>query len=278
MAVRVDYLVVYSGDRVLMELLTETLEDALGGVDDELSAEDELKHPITIRPTKTRADGQQIYRFSVEFDTEEERMGALIDDFSESIAGRTDDGIEHLLKLNDPQLRRTLRDYAEEIFEIEMKLREALSLIFVDTYGEDFYALLKDVTVEPTGRRAPEQSQMQVQYENQFFFLLFSNYINVNVRKQLSVERIEEYMKRAEAFEELKGMITAERPITEGRYIDFLDKLKKEVDPIEKLRNCVAHNRSIPEDIIANYEKAKNRLLKEINELLTSQENREEEL
>ena len=159
-----------------------------------------------------------------------------------------------------------------------MQLREALTLIFVDTYGEDFYALLKDVTVEPTGGRAPEQSQMQAQYENQFFFLLFSNYINVNVRRPLSVKRIEEYMKRAEAFEELKGMITAERPITEGRYIDFLDKLKKEVKLIEELRNCVAHNRSIPEDISANYEKAKNRLLKEINELLTSQANREEEL
>ena len=241
MAVRVDYLVVYSGDRALMELLTETLEDALGGVDDELSAEDELKHPITIRPTKTRADGQQIYRFSVEFDTEEERMGALIDDFSESIAGRTDDGIEHLLKLNDPQLRRTLRDYAEEIFEIEMKLREALSLIFVDTYGEDFYDLLKETNVRPS--KECDTDLMQQYHQNQFFFLVFSQYKRIN----------------------------DPNPITEGRYADFLDSLEAQVEPIEELRNCVAHNRSIPVEIINDYDEAKNRLLAEIDELLNQQ-------
>ena len=302
MTVTVDYLVVCSGDKDLVALLAAMLKNALEEVDKGSPEEEVLKQSITIRYTKTREDGRQIRGFSVQFtideegesaeasespeegespeksESPEERMESLINTFSGAVAGCTDEGIEHLLKLNDPQLRCRLRNYGDEIFEIEMQLREALTLIFVDTYGEDFYALLKDVTVEPTGWRAPEQSQMQAQYENQFFFLLFSNYINVNVRKPLSVKRIEEYMKRAEAFEELKGMITAERPITEGRYIDFLDKLKKEVEPIEELRNCVAHNRSIPEDIIANYEKAKNRLLKEINELLTSQANREEEL
>ena len=237
MAVTVDYLVVYSGDKALMDLLTATLENALEGVDDELSDEDELTPPITIRHTKTRAGGQQICGFSVEFDTEEEQMGALIDDFSDSVSGLTDDGIEHLLKLNDPHLRRTLRDYAEEIFEIEMKLREALSLIFVDAYGEDFYDLLKDTNVRFS---PPNAERMREYHENQFFFMLFRHYKEINKRS----------------------------PITEERYVEFLDNLEEEIVLIEELRNCVAHNRSIPEKAIADYDSAKNRLLAEIDELL----------
>lgn len=288
MAVTVDYLVVYSGNTDLVALLATMLKNALDEVDKESLEEEVLKQSITIRYTKTREDDRQICGFSVQFtideegesaeadespeksESPEERMERLINTFSGAVVGCTDEGIEHLLKLNDPQLRCRLRNYGDEIFEIEMKLREALTLIFADTYGEDFYALLKDVGVEPTGKGAPKPSQMQARYENQFFFLLFSEYIKVNDRKELTLKRVEEYMGRAEAFEELKRMITAE-PITEGRYIDFLDKLKKEVNPIENLRNCVAHNRSIPEKAIADYDSAKNRLLAEIDELLNQQ-------
>ena len=61
-------------------------------------------------------------------------------------------------------------------------------------------------------------------------------------------------------------MIT--KPITEERYVDFLASLRQRVDPIEKLRNCVAHNRSISQRIIDDYEMAKGPLLEEIDALL----------
>ena len=267
MSVTVDYLVVCAGETDLTAILTEVLKNALVDVDDEPPEEDMLRQYITIRYTKMREDGRQICGFSVEFDIEAEQMGALIRDFSRSAADYTEEGIEHLLKLNDPQLRYTLRNYGDELFEIEMKLREALSLIFVDTYGEDFYALLKDVMVEPAGREAPEESQMQAQCENQFFFLLFSDYININTRKRPNLDRIVEYIGQAKDFEGLKQMMTT-KPITEERYVDFLASLRQRVDPIEKLRNCVAHNRSISQEIIEDYEMAKGPLLEEIDALL----------
>ena len=270
MPVTVDYLVVYSEELDLMDLLTEMLKNALEDVDDEPPEEEELSQYITIRHTTSREDGRRICGFSVEFDSVVGGMGELIHDFSQSVADCTDEGIRHLLKLNDPQLRRTLRDYGDEIFEIEMKLREALSLIFVDSYGQNFYTLLKEVRVEPTGREAPEESQMQAHCENQFFFLVFSDYININVRKQLNLNRIVEYMGQAEDFEGLKQMITT-NPITKERYVDFLESLKQRVDPIEKLRNCVAHNRSISQKIIDDYEMAKDLLLEEIKEFLEEQ-------
>ena len=267
MPVTVDYLVVYSEELDLMDLLTEMLKNALEDVDDEPPEEEELSQYITIRYTTPREDGRRICGFSVEFDSVVGGMGELIHDFSQSVADCTDEGIRHLLKLNDPQLRRTLRDYGDEIFEIEMKLREALSLIFVDSYGQNFYTLLKEVRVEPTGREAPEESQMHAHCENQFFFLVFSDYININVRKQLNLDRIVEYMGQAEDFEGLKQMITT-NPITKERHVDFLESLKQRVDPIEKLRNCVAHNRSISQKIIDDYEMAKDLLLEEIKEFL----------
>ena len=279
MAVMVDYLVVYAEELDLMDLLTEMLKNALEDVYDEPPEEEELRQHINIRYTKRRkdkAERQEDCRctsgFSVEFDSEEERLAELIDDFSESLANCTDEGIEHLLKLNDPQLQRTLRDYGEEIFEIEMKLREALSLIFVDTYGQDFYTLLKDVDITQTER--PSVQRMQQFYENEFFFLFFSHYPRINNRKRPNQDGIFEYIQQAEDFEELKQKMTA-NPITKERYVDFLASLEQRVDSIEKLRNCVAHNRSIPKRTLDNYKTAKDLLLEEIKEFLEEQENSE---
>ena len=135
----------------LTSILAELLKDAIGkvysevGIYDEPPEEEELRQYITMRYTKNRDNGRQICGFSVEFNIAsvefniaEDQLEALIDDFSKSVKDCEAEGIEHLLKLNDPQLRCALRDYGDEIFEIEMKLREALSLIFVDTYGETF--------------------------------------------------------------------------------------------------------------------------------------------
>ena len=270
MFVTVDYLVVYSEEMDLMEFLTEMLKNALEDVDDEPPDEEELREHMNIRYTKRREDFLYICGFSVEFDSAGERMSELIDNFSEAVVDCEDKGIRHILKLNDPQLRRTLRAYGDEIFEIEMKLREALSLIFVNTYGDDYYTLLKDVSVEPRGKKAPQESQMQSQHENQFFFLQFNDYINVNVRKQLNLARIKEYIEQVEDFEGLKRMITT-NPITNKPYADFLASLKERVDSIEQLRNCVAHNRSISTRTLDNYKRAKDQLLESIEEFLEKQ-------
>ena len=272
MSVTIDYLVVYSEEMDLMELLTEMLKNALEDVDDEPPEEEELRQYINIRYTKRREDHLRICGFSVEFDSTEERMSELIDNFSESIADCDDEGIKHLLKLNDPQLRHTLRDYGDEIFEIEMKLREALSLIFVKSYDEDFYDLLKEVNVNPSPRESAER--MRKYYENQFFFLMFRDYIRINDRTSPSLNEIFKNIGQAENFEELKQMITS-NPITEGRYAGFLASLVEQVEPIEELRNCVAHNRSIPEKTMDNYEKVRKPLLDNINKFLEQQANHE---
>ena len=271
MSVTVDYLIVYSDEMDLIEFLSEMLKSALEAVGEGLLEAEEPMQYINIRYTKKLKDSHRICGFSVEFNSAEEWLGGLIDKFSRSVGNYTNTGVEHLLKLNDPQLRSTLHDYGDEIFKIEMKLREALSLIFVHTYGKDFYDLLKYTNVT-----TPEECKtnlMEGYYQNQFFFLQLNDYISINVGKQTNLERIVESIEQTNNFAELKQMITTKEPITKTRYVQFLTDLKRYVNRITDLRNCVAHNRSIPEQIKKRYEAAQESLSELIDEFLKEQAN-----
>ena len=287
MSVKVDYLVVCSKGKDLIPILAKLLEDAIKtiyneeNIYNESPEEEELRQYIAINYTKNRDDGRWIRRFSVDFDIASvdfdiasEEMGKLIREFSTTVAKSTNDGIENLLKLNDPQLQCTLRRCGDEIFEIEMKLREALSLIFVNThYDEDFYELLKEVNVKVYEQKNAEQ--MRKYYENQFFYLSFSAYRHINeYRPANKMEEILKYIEEAQDFEDLQRIITA-NPIKEDRYADFLASLTDQVESIELLRNCVAHNKPIPERTLDNYNKVSKPLLKSINDFLEEEANLE---
>ena len=288
MSVKVDYLVVCSNGADLIPILAKLLEDAIKTIYnegniiyDQPPEEEELRQYIAINYTKNRDDGRWIRRFSVDFDIASvdfdiasEEMGKLIREFSTTVAKSADDGIENLLKLNDPQLQCTLRRYGDEIFEIEMKLREALSLIFVNTYyDEDFYDLLNEVNVNFYKRESPER--MRKYYENQFFYLSFSEYKRINESKPASkVSEILKQIEEAKNFGDLQQIIAA-NPIQEDRYATFLVSLTDQVESIELLRNCVAHNKPIPERTLDNYNKVSKPLLKSINDFLEEEANLE---
>ena len=289
MSVKVDYLVVCSKGKDLTLISAKLLEDAIKTIYNEESIyneppeEEELRQYIAINYIKNRDDGRWICGFSVDFDIASvdfdiasEEMGKLIREFSTTVAKSTDDGIEHLLKLNDPQLQCTLRRYGDEIFEIEMKLREALSLIFIKTYDEndeDVYNLLKKVNVTLAQRESPER--MRKYYENQFFYLSFREYKHINESKPANkVSEVLEYIGEAEDFKDLQRIIAA-NPIKEDRYADFLASLTDQVESIELLRNCVAHNKPIPERTLDNYNKVSKPLLKSIKDFLKEEANHE---
>ena len=271
MSVTVDYLIVYSDEMDLIEFLSEMLKSALEAVGEGPLETEESMQYINIHYTKKLKDSHRICGFSVEFISAEEWLGDLIDKFNRSVGNYTNTGVEHLLKLNDPQLQRTLRDYGDDIFEIEMKLREALSLIFVDTYGEDFYKLLKDSRVDPSEECTIDQ--MQEYYQNEFFFLTFRDYININDGKEPNLDRVRKCIRQAKNFEGLQKMIATKEPIKATRHVRFLEDLKKPVHQMQGLRNCVAHNRSIPEQIQKRYEEAYESLSELIDEFLKEQAN-----
>lgn len=273
---KVDFLIFHSATANLMEVLEDSLSQAYEDNYDEPPGVEELLQFIDIRyskkhvrPSEEGESGEtcSICGFSVEFDEEEENVAEnLVKGFCEDLA-KNDEFIKHILKLNDPYLRKTNRKYADEIFEIEMKLREAISLIFLDTYGDNYYNLLTEVNVKPLeSDLTPEQ--MQVRWENEFFYLLFSHYPKLNERKQPNnIKGLIQLIGQADDYEAFKHML-ASKPIRNEQYMDFLASLQTHVDPIEKLRNCVAHNRTIPQRVIDNYETAKEPLIRSIDNLL----------
>ena len=57
-------------------------------------------------------------------------------------------------------------------------------------------------------------------------------------------------------------------PINTEAHVDFLAKLKERAEPIEKLRNCIAHNRTVvPPDLLESFNFLKVDLLASINTL-----------
>jgi hypothetical protein len=146
-----------------------------------------------------------------------------------------------------------------------MKLREVLSFIFIEVYGQSFYSLLQEVDVKIATKEVPNEAYYKKHLENEFFFLLFSDYIKLNERKPVKNGILLDLIKQSIDFDSLKNKLTSS-PISNEKYHDFLASIKERLDAIDKLRNCVAHNRSIPEDIRGNYNMSKELLLKSISE------------
>jgi len=254
---KVDYLVAYSNDIDLNAKLVESLQEVLEYFYDDPPGDETLMQWIDIRYTRTRDDGQKISGVTVDFDIDDNEVG-LIRNFSK--ISTSHEGIEHVLKLHDPALYYENQRYALEIFEIEMRLREALSFIFIDTYGANFYELLKDTGVGINKKESPQEREMKEHCENQFYFLVFSQYIQLTTPKHLNLDRIVKLIRDASDFDELQRMISGP-PIVEEKYIDFLASLNELVEPIERLRNCVAHNRTVSTNILNDYNMAKEVLL-----------------
>jgi hypothetical protein len=270
---RVDYIVVHKAEIKLQDFLEQKLKGALESNYIELSDNESLSSIVTIRYTKPFSTDTEksLSGVSVDltrFDNGEESIPAIVADFSDLVSEDENDSAVHVVKLYDHNLHLENAQLAQEIFEIEMKLREVFSVIFIDTLEDDFYNLLVDVNAAPMD--SPQVSQMQKRYENQFFYLTFSQYKNLNEKKPIGgVPQIIQLLRTTSNFQEFQEYFTYP-PVRKEEYADFILSLKANLDPIEKVRNCVMHNRSISEDDKGNYDQAKEKLMKLADEFLAS--------
>jgi len=265
--INVDFFVVFSGEGNPKELLINLLKETLEDINGRPQANETVSNKVEIKYNLHREEGQQLVGFTIDLDEFEELSKTVIELFIKKIIDSKDDGFDHLLKFYDPILFSENQRYTQEIFQIEMRLREALSIVFIDTYGKNFYKLLKDVDV--TLKENPQEKQMKIHCENEFYFLVFSDYIKLSTPKKLSLEILTNHINRASDFAEFQKMLT-DNPITNKNYLSFLTSLKEMVQPIENLRNCIAHNRTLSKDVIGNYEQAKETLKSTIDEFLAT--------
>ena len=200
--------------------------------------------------------------FALELPSEINNPVAFIDEFSTCL--RNAGPISHVVKFEDPLLRDELAERAKELFALEMKLRRVLSFIYLYAKQDgDPYDLLCDDSVQPQGKEKPTPKQMKAVAENQFFHLTFGNYVALNQRPESKLKALLETIRDSETYDKFREELDR-FPIEHEDDASFLASLRQYMDPIEKMRNCVAHNRRPTKDMKRNYDKA----LLELNKLL----------
>lgn len=207
-----------------------------------------------------------IWGISLDLPEEVENVEIVIEEFCSNIVEI--EQIEHVVKFEDEVLLIKNQQYFQEIFYLEMKLRRVISMIYLNQYSDNYFSLLRDEVIKPTSKEPPSADQMEKAFENEFFHLLFSQYVNLNSRKFPS--RTDEFInliKERYSFEDFLNELNR-TPVTKKDDIDFLSGLKDKLDSIEKLRNCVAHNRKISQRLLQNYNEAKKLLEKDLDDYL----------
>jgi len=263
MATRIECLIVCSGGTDETSALREALREIL---EDDAPDDAALESMIDLRYTRDRSDGRRIAGVAVTFDDDEEADEPRALELTRVLPDGEIEGIKHAVKLEDSVLRRRNEAWARESFDIEMRLREALSLIFIDTYGH-YFGLLDEVEVNAQKDMPPAEA-LQGLCENELFFVLFSDYAKVDKpRLPKKVEDFVDLVARAEPFDTLRDLL-GRQSVLEERYAEFVASLRAHVDPVEKLRNAIAHNRSVSHRIVENYQMARETLLSMIDEFI----------
>ena len=257
--------------QTLTEVLSEALQNNQNDFDDAA-----VTDMIQVRHRRPRIEdvggGINIYTligFSIELYEEADAPEQVIDDFAKALPDGTT--ILHVVKFEDPSLQAELQGYAEEIFTIEMKLRRVLSFIYLHAFPNvDFYDLLGDETINPMN--SPVRQQMEAAIENEFFHLTFSQYIRLNDRKVPNnvrdvISLIRNSQDYAGLVENLRSDIIANSGDSE-----LLADIQELLDPIEAMRNCVAHNRRPPRGVVSSYPASRDQLNEKLDEYLAGWE------
>ena len=245
--------------QTLEEVLTRVLEDNFNEVSfDEVAQMIIFSHQRLGKEETDDADNNYqniILGFTLELPEETNEIQTVLDEFAQTLLDTISDS--HLVKFEDSLILAELTCWAEEIFTIEMKLRRVLTLIYLHAYhGNDPYNLLKDEKEQPIAKDKPDSKQMKTAVDNQFFHLTFSQYINLNTRPEPQLRDLLINIRNSANYDDLYSEISR-KPIEDEDDVNFLAGLKERMRAIEKMRNCVAHNRRPSRRVVEDYENAR---------------------
>ena len=238
-----------------IEDLREFLSDVLTQILDytEIDFDDSMIQIRHVRPVDgiPDTDGNTLIGFVLEFPEDADDIDTVVIEFTQYLIDRPP--VLHIVKFEDPLLQSELSDRAGEIFALEMKLRRVLSFIYLHAYqGGNPYDLLKEEQVQIPRNERPTEDQIKDAGENEFFHMTFSKYINLNQRRQIDPREIVGIIRDSEQYDDLREELTRS-PIVNERDVDLLNNLKELMNPVEQMRNCVAHNRRPSTRIRQNY-------------------------
>jgi len=243
----------------LVEVLTRVLEDNLNEFSrDEITQMIVLNHRrLGNEETDDAGNNSQniILGFTLELPEETNETQTVLDELAAALLDTISDS--HIVKFEDSLLHDDLARWADEIFTLEMKLRRVLTLIYLYAYQDsDPYELLKDEKEQPTAKDKPDKSQMKTAVDNEFFHLTFSQDVNLNTGPDPKIGDLLKNICNSADYDILYREINR-KPIEDEDDVNFLAGLKERMGAIEKMRNCVAHNRRPSRGVVGHYETAR---------------------
>ena len=202
--------------------------------------------------------------FSLELPERVDFDEALIEDFIQELSAS--DFEFHIVKFEDPLQRKRLADWVSEIYELEMKLRRVLTLMYLHAYQNlSPYELLTEEKTTP--KSGSNEQQMRSATENEFFHLLFSDYIRLNQRTTLRFQDVLGFIMSHDEYDAFRAEVLR-LPIEDEIDAALLANLTELMDPIERMRNCIAHNRRPSKGLLDSYPKARLSLEERLDDYL----------
>lgn len=233
---------------------------------------------IKINIDKTLNPSSRLCFFEIEIDTSTYDLSKY-DDFLDGIVSRLTSatGYVRLVKFVDEFRNIEYQKYYNEIAEIEMKLREVFSYIFYNRYSVDEVDDLNEYVVKFPAE-PPKKNEYIERLENPFYYFTFNGYKDFFQKPRDIPFDIKDFkdliskVRNTNDFETLKEILEV-KGLTSLKHIDFILGVKEDLDSIEKLRNCVAHNRAATTKIISSYTKSKQKLEQQITDFWDEERN-----
>lgn len=249
----------------IRQVIIQSLSQASNDFDEDMI---KVRHKRTVNDVSSNR-GNTIVGFAL--DLPEYATSDEITEFTRRLLESPE--VFHVVKFEDPLLRKYLAERADEIFELEMKLRRILTLVYLNACRlQGPYSLLRGDRVSPQQERQLTEERMEEHNENQFFYLEFSDYTHLNERTETRMQDILGMIRDSDRYSDLQDGISRllRRSVEDVEDVDLLSKLKDErtTGSIAKMRNCVAHNRQPTPDEIREYDRALPQLKKLLDDYL----------
>ena len=187
----------------------------------------------------------------------------------ESLKSNSD--INSVFKYQDNTQHEQIRQMYDKIYELEMKLREILFIIYLDSFGGNCYDLLRGVGIsanlgdkQACNNFKGRKNLLEKRLENEFFYLTFGDYAQLKDPKNYKIDDLHSIIWTTEE-SELKNKINLLKNNYYKKYNVILTDLQESLTSLSKIRNTIAHNRMPSDADIANLEDIYNSLSNKLN-------------
>jgi len=144
--------------------------------------------------------------------------------------------------------------FLKELYETEMKIREIYT-----TIARMQHLNLKNSKVKLLKEYQENEASVKARLMNEFFFIEFSDYKNIDSRRDAKLEDLLDAMRDVRKIDDIGKIVTelSHPKLHLEELFNELSRVPEAIGRLESFRNCIAHNRFISENDVENFRRAK---------------------